>query len=122
MRLVAAMVITMAAVLSAQQLAAPPATVETTPQTSAQPRPAGTRPVQDVGVASVPSAPPDQPTGAEGPSQNTDSQGRPSSELKPLPAGTPITLPFSEDAKSRAEAKHLFDSGVKLKSSGKLEA
>lgn len=120
MRLVAAMVVTMAAVLSAQEPATP---VPASPQDSAQlPGANQGRPVEDTGVSSSPTAASDEPPApahAEGASQNAGLQ---TSSEATLPAGTPISLPTPDDPKSRADAKRLFDSGVKLKSSGKLDA
>lgn len=116
------------AVSSAQQAPVQPDNPATTPQTTVQPAPQGAR--------SAPASPgtpaPATTTDQQPVTNNNDDSTQPAAGSQPSPsgpgpqsvvppAGTPVVLPSSENRKSAAEAKRLFDAGVKLKSSGKLE-
>ena len=74
--------------------------------------------IQDQPTSVALSDPAVQPVPVSAPTQS-DQQNN-ASITAPLPPGTAVLLP-SDDPKSAARAKHDFESGLKLKSSGKLD-
>ena len=115
-------------VSSAQQAPVQPDNPTTTAQTTVQPAPQGASSAPASPGASAPAATTDQQPVTN--NKNDSTQPAAGSQPNPTgprpqsaapPAGTPVVLPSSENRKSAAEAKRLFDAGVKLKSSGKLD-